>query len=215
MSIDDVGGSSCWRMHNKPSNMFDMPLFGKLRDWHNEYGAKFTMYVFAMIDNFNISENLESYAHELSENNNWLRFGYHGNRGLAFSSETDYQEGFELVKSTLSKFGAGTTDILRLHSWLATSAQKEFLRAEGKVRTLLYPDDDSFGYDAADLFIDCGLLHRRTNIWFEKMEAINEETLVIGRPYICAFTHEWCFEAMADRIERSLRIFRKNGYEFI
>lgn len=215
ISIDDVGNSLKWLTDNRPISLFDMRLFGKMKQWHEFYGAKFTLYCFALIDSFLISEVPLRYAEDFNNASDWLKFGFHGKRGnCRFAEETGYEAGFELVDQTITRLGGGTTDILRLHSWQGTPEQKRFLAGKG-IRTLLYPDDDGLGYDDTDVFHDCGLTHWRTRVWYEKIDSINEQSIFVGKQHIAAFTHEWCFDKEADKIEKSLAIYRYNGYEFI
>ncbi len=155
----------------------------------------------------------DAYTQDFYDNAQWLKLGYHGNSSTPFIEETGYQEGYDITDQALACLGAGRTNILRLHSWEASPEQKAYLKEKG-IKVLLYPDDDRYGYAQNDTFEQGGLVHRRTNVWYEKMEMINEESLFIGREYVTAFTHEWCFDQQAQRIETSLKLYEDNGYTF-
>lgn len=216
-SIDDVGRSLRYLTRKQPKSLFDLDLYRTLREWNKKYGIKVTLYCFAMIDDFLISEIPSIYKKDFSENGEWLRFGFHQKSVTPFRDEglEGCIAGYNLVEDTFTKLCAGKTDILRLHSWIATPAQKEFMINRG-IKTLLYPDDDCFRYDENDEFTDRGLLHRRTRIWFEKLdEDITPEKLFIGHNCVIAFTHERCFLEQSARIEYALQIYKKNQYEFM
>jgi hypothetical protein len=79
---------------------------------------------------------------------------------------------------------------------------------------LLTQDDDGLPYDD-DSYTDCGLIHMRTRLCFEKLEAVSAQTLHIGRDRIVAFTHEWCFDEQINKIEKALALYGGAGYEFV
>jgi hypothetical protein len=178
------------------------------------YGAKFTLYCYALSGQFLISEIPSSYRHEFSANADWLKLGFHQKSNVPFLEEKGYAAGFDLVEKTVLRLRAGRTKTLRLHYWKANLEQKEFLRQKG-VKTLLTEDDESLHYNEEDFFIDHGIIHRRTRVRFENLNEISPSVLEIGRKHIVAFTHEWCFSDVAEKIEKSLSIYREHGYEFI
>lgn len=189
-----------------------MRLFGTLKKWHENYSIKCTLYVIEPTEFFLVTQHNSRLINEFEENSDWLRFGYHGNK-IHFNEDTFYASGFYLFEHARQKLRAGGTEILRLHYWYATEVQKQFLYNQG-VRTLLYPDDDCICYKD-DYFKHCGLYHYRTRVCYEKMSEINNLTLFIGKPFIAAFTHEWCFDKVADKIRISLEHYHKNNYEFV
>lgn len=214
ISIDDVGKSFRWLARERPESIFDTRLFGKLRQWNNDFGAKFTLYVFALTEKFLISEIPSKYAEDFRGNADWLKFGYHGKCEIPFAQESGYAEGFDLVDKTFTMLNAGKTNILRLHCWLATKTQKMFLSRHG-TSTLLYPDDNNMPYGNDNTFYDDDILHRRTQVCYERITVVDTESLCVGDKYVSAFTHEWCFDQEAEKIKDSLKIYRSNGYEFI
>lgn len=212
-SIDDIGKSLRYLTRERPDSLFDLRLFGLLRQWHEAYGIVVTLYCYAMVDQFLISEIPDYYAKEFRDNADWLKLGFHGKCDLSFAKETGYVAGFTLCRQTFERLGSGTTETLRLHSWLATAEQKRFLASNG-ITTLLYPNDNTLPYGVDDTFMENGLLHRRTHVWFEHMSDVTPETLFIGKNYIAIFTHEWCFDENAGKIQHSLAIYKENGYTF-
>lgn len=214
LSIDDVCRSLRWLTYNQPDSLFDMRLFGRLRQWNRHYGAKFTLYCFAMMDNFLLSEIPMRYVDEFCDSAGWLRFGYHGKSASRFSEDRGYRAGYELFSHTAKQLGMQTSSILRLHNWLAEDEQKDFLYNKG-IQVLLYPDDSNQPYMEDDSFEDRGLQHWRTRIRFEYLDRISESTLHIGLNRIVAFTHEQVFEQESEKMEAAIQLFREKQYEFI
>ena len=214
-SIDDIGLSLRYLAREKPQSMFDMRLFGKLRQWNMQYGLKTTLYCFAVTEDFLISEIPEFYKHEFEKAKDWLRFGYHSKFNTPFADEYGTEAGFELCQKTFKKLNCGKSDILRLHYWCGCNEQKRFLKNSG-INTLLYPDDDCFKYNDNDEFEHCGLNHWRTRILFENLKEVDDANLFAGiKERICAFTHEQVFDIQAEKIEKAVKIYLNDGYEFI
>ncbi len=213
-SIDDVGKSLRWLTTNRPESIWQMRLFSKLREWHERFGLVITLYCFTNEFGFNLADIPSEYSGELHACALWLRFGYHGNSSIPFKDEANYKAGFYLFRSVIERMGAGGTNTLRMHNWLATDAQKRFFEKEG-ITTLLYPDDDTLPYNERDYFIQGGILYKRTRIRYENLQEINEQTLHTDRTEVCAFTHEWCFDAQIENIERSLTIFQAAGFGWL
>ncbi|MDR2594954.1 MAG: hypothetical protein LBC87_09330 [Fibromonadaceae bacterium] len=210
-SIDDVVKAFRYLTKNCPASIFDVRLFGKLREWHREFGLIVSLYCFNEIDDFTLSQIPEKYMEDFRASCDWLKIGFHGKCGnYPFKHEVDYITGFESVEQAISQLGAGKTNILRLHSWQATQSQKKFLFEKG-IKILLYPNE-GIEYDNNDAFYDGIITHWRTRVWFEKIELINEKSLCIGMERIVAFTHERCFEYEAQKIEKALKIWKGEGY---
>jgi hypothetical protein len=218
LSIDDV--SESLQMLHKCSTyaggggMFKSTLFARLKKYHDQYNAKFTLYCYAIKDKFLISEIPFSFRQEFKANKDWLKLGFHQKCDVPFLEEEGYAAGFELVERTVKCLHSGRTNTLRLHYWKANPEQKNFLRSKG-VTTLLTEDDDRLPYNDDDFFISQGIVCRRTRVRFENLNEINPSTLAIGRKHIVAFTHEWCFADVTEKIEKALSLYREHGYKFI
>lgn len=214
LSIDDIGKSLTWLAQNKPDSIFDMRLFGTLLQWHKEYEAKFTLYCFPIDSSILTKEMLLSYANEFQLNSNWLRFGYHGRGEKQFYDDEQYKNDFLNFNMARQQLKMGRTAIIRLHYWLANDEQKNFLSQHG-VRILLYPDRESIPYGEDDTFYDENLEYWKTGVRFEALEAINNETLQIGKKRVVAFTHERFFDKEKEKIENALCLYKMKGYCFL
>jgi len=214
LSIDDIGKSLTWLAKNRPESMFDMRLYGTLLQWHKEYEAKFTLYCFPIESNILTHETLLKYADEFSANADWLRFGYHGRNEKRFCDNEHYKDDFLNFRMAAKQLGMGKTTIIRLHYWIANDEQQNFLFQNG-IRILLYPDRESMLYGEDDSFYEGSLEYWKTGVRFEALEVINEETLLIGKKRIVAFTHEKFFDKEKEKIEKALCLYKMKGYCFI
>ena len=89
ISIDDV--SLCLRnlLTYQYASIWDEPLFGFLYLLHNEYHAKFSLYIF-LNDRWDLIK--EQHKKELNTASNWLKFGLHS-RDFSFSyTNTKYDD---------------------------------------------------------------------------------------------------------------------------
>lgn len=213
LSIDDVGPSLRYLTRNRPESLFALRFYGKLREWHRRFGVRFNLYCFTRLADFTISQVLDSYAQEFRESGEWLRFGFHGQANVPFLQTRAFREEFDLFQENALRLGMAGTDILRVHCWRATPEQEVFLRQRG-IRVLLSPDEPGLPYDSGGTWLENGLEHWRTDVRFEHLTELTEETLRIGRKRIAAFTHEWAFDNCADRIEKALTLYKENGYRF-
>lgn len=213
LSIDDVCNAFRWLANNRPESLFDMRLFGKLYEWHEKYGISFSLYCFAETEGFKLLDIPQCYAKDFANSREWLKFGYHGRCAMRFEDDKEYDIGFEMFKQVSDNLMMKRTDILRLHNWYATSEQKKYLHKMG-IKTLLYPDVVELPYEDNDMFIDCSLEHWKTHIRFEYLQELSESSLKVGKERIVAFTHEKYFDGEADKIEKAIKIYMENGYDF-
>lgn len=123
ISFDDVRYSINNLANNNYDSIWDEPFFGMLKKLHNEYNARFSIYVFLNSDFKNISN---KYVEELSESVSWLKFGLHADSSDSIYDKSSYYDGFNswncFVNSIISI--TGTYDsidrIPRLHYFAGT-----------------------------------------------------------------------------------------------
>lgn len=213
-SIDDVGLSFKYIFQNSPSTIFDMRLYSALLKWHEEYGLVVSLYSILTVDEFCISNIPNRYRSEFEESKDWLRFGFHSGNEKPFAEDDDYKSSFGKMQEFFEKMGMGCTDTIRLHSWNATDSQEIFLKNRG-ISTLLMPDDERYTYNNEGIYIKNGIIHRRTDLWFEKEAEISEKSIGLEKEFYVMFTHEWCFDDQKDRIEEALKMLVDNGFSFV
>lgn len=78
ISLDDVNSCLADLNNNKDTytSIFDNSIFSKLREWHLNYGAVFSLYVFKDYT-FDLSDMTTKYLEEFINCSDWLKFGVH------------------------------------------------------------------------------------------------------------------------------------------
>lgn len=231
LSIDDV--EMCLKELScdsaKYTSVYDQPFFAYLKQMHDSYGAKFTLYVYLESGDWKIDDMPVRYRQELITNSNWLKFGFHSIRPVFSQHEIanidSFSQAYRRVCDGIERFAGSEslTKILRLHYFFATRAECDYLKNKG-VNTLLTADDPnresysivpnhrrSYGfkginYLATDYRIENGSL----SPWYDLYEHAENDTLAI-------FTHEW---ALLNRVNRyklnsAIRILSNSGAQFV
>ena len=117
LSIDDV----IWvfedltKNETKYNSAFENSILKQLKNYHDKYDAKFSLYCFYASENFNLSMCTAKFKYDFVKNSDWLKFGFHGyNKDSVinqnFTISTFYKELLRIV-GTEQCF----TNILRLH----------------------------------------------------------------------------------------------------
>lgn len=213
-SIDDVGLSFRYLYRNKPKSIFDLRLYSQLLNWHEKYGLVANLFCIVRIEDFCISDLPTMYRTEFENNADWLKFGFHSGNEFSFLEDYDYKNSYEKAEYFFENMSMGQTKAIRLHSWNATDEQELFLKSRG-VETLFMPNENDYMYDGNGVYIKNGIIHHRTDLWFEKMGEISDEKLATNKDFIVMFTHEWCFDEQKSRIDKALSFFYDNGFRYI
>ena len=150
ISLDDVNLSVENLADKKYECLWDEPLFCRLKEYHETYGAVFSLYVFE--DTFQQIGN--GYQKDFFESADWLKIGLHSHSiDEIYDESIDYQtgkSGWNQFVDTVS-YITGTTDSIdrfpRLHYY---SGSKECLRgmkdANAGAVGFLAADDDRMSY---------------------------------------------------------------------
>lgn len=215
-SIDDVWKSLRYLERNRPDSLFDMRFFSTLKNFHERFHAKFSLYCIMRMpfEGYLFLDMPEVYRNEFKNCADWLRFGFHSVTDKPFSETDFYQEEFIAFGEKAESLGMGKTDILRLHSWSIRDDQLDFLKNQG-VAVVLSPDEAGLTYNENGFFTRRDMLFKRTDIWLEKTEDIDEKQLKLWQKNCTLFTHEWCFDEQKDKMETALSLHFQNGYQFL
>ena len=213
-SIDDVGASFRYISDREPESIFDLRLYSQLKRWHQEYGLVSNLYCIFCIGDYCISNLPDKYRLEFRENSDWLKFGFHSWNDSPFIEDSDYKRSFTETYLFFNNMKMGKTSAIRLHSWKATDEQEEYLFKQG-IDTVFMPNDKLYNYDEEGTYMKNNIIHRRTDVWFEKTDGIMEKELKIEKGYLTLFTHEWCFDAQKEKIEKAIKLLDANGFNFI
>lgn len=121
LSIDDVEimTGDIIRHQDEYNSIFDNRFLSFLKDCHDEYGAKFTLYTYAHTPAYSLREFPDKFKDEFYANRDWLRFGFHWIEP-AFREGVDvktFKEAFHEVNTSIERFaGKGSISrTLRLH----------------------------------------------------------------------------------------------------
>lgn len=109
-TIDDVYELLTGLNNIESDNLFDDPTFKTLKDIHDKYGLKITLFLFYSKSS-NKSQNLNNittkFKKQFKECSSWLKFGYHSKYDDTYSSSLtidDLVSNIETVYSAISKF---------------------------------------------------------------------------------------------------------------
>ena len=232
LSIDDVIESFLVIAENEPDSVFDVPFFNRLRKFHYDYGAVFSIYAFAAHygRNFHISQVHLRYWKEIEESK-FLRFGYHGSyKNMDFANfATEFNQFCDIIPSNL------ITNRLRLHRYSATSDVISFLAKNGVTELfcrdhetqLLFPNEPSYDLSITETHSltnyplkKNGMIYRKTDIRLELFESKSlmlklknyieccdkQDTLVL-------FTHEKYLLEKAMLLDEALRYLKEHKKE--
>lgn len=216
-SIDDVWKTLRWLTLHKPRNIFEMDFFRTLKEWHELFDARFTLYCIMRPPghSWTFYDMPNEYEKDFMANADWLRFGFHAVTDKPFYEEKDgWQNEFFAFDKKRCQMRMGGTDCLRLHSWMLRDDQTAFL-AEHGVSMILYKNEDDLPYDKDGFFEKQSMVFRRTDLWLEKiklpvlleLEKNKSRNLVV-------FTHEWCFWEETDQMKAALAFHKKRGHVF-
>lgn len=193
----------------KYNSVFEQPFFADLKDMHESTGAKFTLYIYEEVNDFDITQLPDKVCRELNDNSDWLKIGYHAkNPTITKDSIAIYQvftESYSKVDSVLTakSLRDGKSSTIRLHFFFATQEETEYLRKHG-IKTLLSADDERISYSLSEIenntlmrqeelvkngmsYVSTDLRIERDNLLWGVWSNLNDKELVV-------FTHEWAYQ---------------------
>lgn len=172
ISLDDVEYCIKNLATNDFDSLFDEPLFGMLKEMHDEYGAVFSLYLYKLTS-AGLADVPDKYRPEFIDNSRWLKFGFH-----QYDSASTYDVTTETATANYNAFvsgvynmcgGIGSIDrIPRLNYFAGTLAAIQGLRdANCGITGLLTADDSRASYyltqAQADFIRENSLLYDDTN----------------------------------------------------
>ena len=146
-SFDDVSSSMKNLKNNSYDSLFDEPFLGRLKEYHDEYGAKFSLYVFAD----SLQNQTTAYQEEFKANSDWLKIGLHADYGGMNYSSFTYKD----AVTSWTNFGANVltltggldcVDVVsRLHNFAGSEAALNAMCDYG-AKGFLSADDSRSSY---------------------------------------------------------------------
>lgn len=212
-------------------SIFENEVLGKLRDLHEEYGLKVTLYVFGKLDTYNLADFPGTYKKEFEDSADWLKIGFHSMTETSPEEEgvttKEFAEGIEKVNQEILDFAGeeSLAHVLRLHYWYATDEMVRELRRQGIV-ALLCNDSDEISYNLSanenknmrysrDGKIRKNIMYYITDMRLEKTDNISDFFGAKKNDRIFVFfTHAWCFMENEEKLEETARLLEKYGYKY-
>lgn len=223
-SINDVIVSFKWIHDKQPESIFEEPMFGKLREWHELYNLCVDCYVFEKSGSFELGNLQDIYWKELKENAGWLRLGWHQVQpGEITASLNEQISSAKRVHDLIvQKCGdRGFCRSLRLHLFAGDARLISHLHEMGVSTFLTVDADKRISYDMTEE--QCGKLNEAGGLWDARRKILYKQTDIrldrLGEEYaiedalhdahLCAnrqpykrslevFCHEWRFLKICD-----------------
>lgn len=224
------------------SSIFDNPFLQYLKELHEKYGIRITLYTFSKFQNRSKSQNIihvselpKEFFEEFLSNSDWLKVSFHW-ESMDFKKEipaNEFEKAFQEVHQTFchSSDSSVWASAIRLHYFFAPDSLMNHLQ---DVKTLLCADNEerlSYNLTPHEVkvlstnqqFSKNGIMYRPTNLRIEDhpfnirseiKKNCNQDTLVI-------FTHEWAINSQPIKDiliklvkNHTLRINALNRYNF-
>lgn len=230
-SIDDATQIFQDIAFHEYESIFENEVLGKLRDFHEEYGLKATLYVFGKLDTYDLADFPDTYKTEFEDNADWLKIGFHSMTEADPEEEgmttKEFAEGFQKVNREILDFAGekSLAHVIRLHYWYATDEMANVLKEQG-IEGLLCNDSKDVCYNLSetennnliwsrDGKIKKDIYYYVTDIRLEKTDDI--VTALQNKYYdrvVVLFTHAWCFKDNQEKLEDAIRWLTNSGYKF-
>jgi hypothetical protein len=188
-------------------SIFNCEFFSELKDLHDVYGAKFTLYIFEKDVDFDIGDMPVKFRNEFKENSAWLKFGFHGIEPSVYNEKIESRiliTSFQHTQNAIYSFADSTnvSSIIRLHYFKGDI--KNLNSGEGRIKGVLCADDERISYNLNitenslvqkyNFLYKDSIKYFKTNLRYEKVWLINYALSSLqDRDTLILFTHEWAF----------------------
>ena len=220
-------------------SIFDVEQLAIIKQFHQQYGAKFTLYLFyELLDGFNLSQMTDKFAAEWKANSDWLKLSFHAKTRkpsivdyyLYFDS--DYKtalEDFKMIKKEILRFagqecwdnyprthfGSGNKETVR--AWQDCGIGGLFYAPRGLPS--MYFDDEKlkeiwekdFWYDS-----DVDMLYITTNIMLpcHTVDEVKEDLVAAkDRKILEIFADDYNIVELKEHMETAISWASQNGYK--
>lgn len=146
-SIDDVNRVLFEITENKEKieSVFDHTFFRLLKNWHDEYGIKVTLYVFCESNDFSLEKCTDKFELDFESNSDWLKFGYHGFAPAETFKADSYQYFMKEIKRITGSVNSISTTV-RLDYFEGSEGdilRNSFFNIEHGITALLCADSET------------------------------------------------------------------------
>lgn len=231
-SVDDT----IWLFNDLNSNnynsAFEQPILAFFLELHQKYGTVISLYCFGEQDWMKLENVTGRYRHELEENGQWLRFGFHARNENMRYAEADAQQAavdYADVMAQLWRISGACLDVFpRIHCYSANRSALEAMQKKGLRGVLCSESEEIVSYDleeneaqqlrSAGIYSNksSGLTYLTTDIRIEESACMLESILERqNRRHLEVFTHEWALEReyVQEKIRICCSILSRMGYQ--
>mgnify|MGYP001025619517 FL=1 len=217
-------------------SIFDNGTLCYLKELHEKYGMKLTLYCFYEFAGFNLSECTDKFADEFLENRDWLKFGFHAYNAESYTNMdvTRMRDEYMLLAEELHRITGlekeNLAKTLRLDRFAGTQQQLAMLEQEFGVTTFLTADDaerksycldndeQSFLYEQ-DHYMDGKISFTPTDIRLESLDGLEDLEDILynhkDEKYLVVFTHEHKLNGKVKKMIHEVGKYGvKNQYTF-
>lgn len=113
VSIDDCKRcySDLYNSQNSYGSIFSHPFWKYLKDLHDSYGARFTLYSYWQSETFTMNMIPPKYWHEFELNKDWLNIAYHGVKAEiekpVRTDDSTFLSAYQNFQNALANMGQG------------------------------------------------------------------------------------------------------------
>lgn len=221
-SIDDVIAifQDITKYQDKYETIFENDILKYLKELHEKYGMKVTLYCFYDFAGFNLSECTDKFRDEFEENSDWLKFGFHAYDAESYQNTDANSLGqyYQLVAKQLKRItGCEEEDLsrtVRLDRFTGTEEQIKALYTEYGVDVFLAADDEEREsyylndeerqvLNEEDMYKDGNITFTPTDIRVENIENLDELYMLLEEHStenkLVVFTHEYKLSTKVKR----------------
>ncbi len=109
---------------NQWESIFEQDEFAFLKQMHDSYGSKFSLYLFFENSAWSLADMTGKYKSEFQENSDWLKFSFHAKASspkypYTYASYKTAYNDFNLIKNEVIRFAGAETwsSFMRSHFW--------------------------------------------------------------------------------------------------
>lgn len=194
---------------NNYNSIFENYTLGYLKELHDEYDLKVSMYCYFENDNFELSDCTTKFRKEFEDQSDWLKFNYHSFNATQNLNDIDidtFVSQYDLFRNSLIKIvGNNSWDTFtRLNYFSGNSSCVAYL-VENGTTGFYCADDDRVSYSLGQADIDFvnqsrlltmgegGAIYKKTDIRLDNFDNPFYQLYSFQWDDICieVFTHEW------------------------
>lgn len=210
---------------------FEQPVLSLFQTLHQKYGIIVSFYCFMQQDWMNLQDVTNAYRDELSENSDWMRFGFHArNENVHYSdlpAETAGEDYYTVTEQLRRICGNVLDECPRIHCYSAHQGSLRKMKKYGLQGVLCAEKgiESCYGLtyeqkqlvDKSGIYLDKkdGITYISTDLRIEETGCMVETIQLGKRSHLEIFTHEWALKRdhVQDKLELCAALLERMGYQ--